>query len=64
MTQYENDCCDCATGAFPCVGNLCPMRNAPHHYCDDCGEEAELYYFDGEELCKDCVIDRLERVKQ
>lgn len=59
MIRYENECVDCG---LPCLGNSCPYRNVPHHYCDKCGFEEDLYYFDDEELCIDCIKDRLEKV--
>ena len=55
MKRIENDCCDCATGSYPCLGNSCPKRNAEHYYCDKCGDEAKLYEFEGSELCIDCI---------
>lgn len=56
MTVYENECCDCATGAFPCMGNSCPMRNVPHYLCDRCKTEDTLYKYDDEVLCIDCIF--------
>ena len=63
MVKIENDCCNCATGSYPCLGNSCPRRNAKHYYCDKCGEEDLLYDFDGQELCVDCILGQLEIVK-
>lgn len=66
MIKYENECCDCATGAYPCLGNSCPNINVPHYYCDECGVECNeiehLYCYDGEELCLDCIKDKLDKV--
>lgn len=59
MVKLENECVDCGQ---PCLGNSCPHRNVPHFYCDECGEEETLYEFDGEELCINCIIDRLDEV--
>lgn len=61
MIKYENDCVGCPDGV-PCMGSTCPNRNVPHYYCDNCGSEEDLYEFDGEELCADCVLDRLKKV--
>jgi hypothetical protein len=33
-----DECCNCASGGYPCRGELCPLRHVPHLYCDDCGE--------------------------
>lgn len=59
MKQLENECVDCG---LPCLGNSCPNRNVPRFYCDECGDEAQLYDFDGEELCIDCIEKRLDKV--
>lgn len=54
-----NDCVDCG---LPCIGNSCPYRNVIHYYCDNCGDENQLYYFDGKELCIECIEKKLEKV--
>lgn len=60
MIKYENDCCGCAVPGYPCLGSSCPLTHSPHLYCDHCGYESEeLYEFDGEELCEDCIKKRL-----
>lgn len=56
MKRIENDCVDCG---LPCLGNGCPYRNVPHYYCDECGNEETLYYYDGQELCVECIKERL-----
>lgn len=63
MFRYENDCVGCATENYPCRGVHCPYRSVKHYYCDECGEEEQLYYFDGQELCIGCIEKRLEEVK-
>lgn len=55
----ENDCVSCG---LPCLGKDCPNQNVPHYYCDDCGEETQLYLLDGKELCIDCIEKRLPKV--
>lgn len=60
MKRIENQCVDCG---LPCLGNLCPHRNVLCHYCDECSDETVLYKFDGEELCLNCIVDRLEVVE-
>ena len=62
MRVVENECCGCATDNYPCLGNSCPNRNVVRYYCDECHEEEELYRFDGEDLCLDCISKRLEKV--
>ena len=55
---YENNCVDCG---LPCFDS-CPYKRVPHYYCDECGIEDQLYFYDGEELCHDCIMERLEKV--
>lgn len=59
MERYENDCVDC--GADSCC--LCQLKSVRHLYCDECGEEDELFYFDGRELCIDYIKDSLKPVE-
>ena len=66
MVRFENDCCDCATPAYPCRGERCSLRHVPHFYCDKCKsevDEGELYEYAGEEMCLDCIKDELPVVK-
>ena len=62
MKRIENECVGCTDVGLHCLGNSCPYRNVEHHYCDACGEEDELYDFDGEELCIECIKDILDKV--
>lgn len=59
MKKIENDCVNCG---LPCLGKMCPYQNVTHYYCDECGEETQLYYFDGEELCIYCIKNKLKKV--
>lgn len=61
MKRIENGCVDCG---LPCLGNSCPHRNEVAYYCDECGEETDLYYFEDEELCIDCIESRLKKVNE
>lgn len=61
MRKFQHECCDCATGTYPCLGNSCPFGSI-HFYCDECGEEDELYEYNGRELCADCILSKLNRV--
>lgn len=66
MVMYSNECCDCSAPGYPCIGKICKLRHCPHFICDECGDdvdEGELYWFEGMQLCKDCVVERLEVVK-
>lgn len=59
MIRYENDCVDCG---LPCMGNACRLARIPHFYCDRCGEEEQLYEYDGNQLCLCCIEEKLEKV--
>lgn len=59
MKKVQNDCVDCG---LPCLGHSCPYQNVTHFYCDECGDEAPLYYYDDQELCIDCIERRLQKV--
>ena len=61
MTRKESGCVRCG---LPCIGDACPNYRVTRLICDICGEEPEeLYCFDGEELCAECVLKRLDKVK-
>ena len=63
MVKYESECVGCNSIFHNCMGTMCPHFSVPVFYCDECGEEAEeLYEFDGEQLCINCIKDRLEKV--
>lgn len=57
MLVERNECCDCATGAYPCLGESCSRRHMPRLACDRCGyDDTDLLYMVGsEQLCKSCV---------
>ena len=68
MIEIRNECCNCATSTYPCMGNSCPLRNTKVYICDDCKDEVDelfdsLYEFDGQELCIDCIRKRLTAVE-
>ena len=64
MIRYENRCCDCATESYPCRGSDCNLRNVTVLICDKCGEEQEeLYEYGNNQLCADCVLERLDKVE-
>lgn len=61
MKKIESDCVDCG---FPCMGTACPHYQIEVYICDECGSDCEkLYYFDGKELCIDCIESQLEEVE-
>lgn len=59
MKKIVNECVDCG---LPCLGAYCPNRNIERHYCDECEEETDLYEYEGQELCINCIIGQLEKV--
>ncbi len=62
MIFYENECVDCPK-EIGCVGKSCPNRHVPHTRCDDCqDEDVDLFEYDNEELCIDCIEKRLAKV--
>ena len=62
MVTRQNRCVGCDGAGYPC--NLCGLDNAVVFICDCCGEEMDkLYWLDGEQLCEDCVLDRLQEVE-
>ena len=63
MIKFENECCDCAVPGYPCMGSACPNRKVPHLLCDRWGDDVEeLYDYDGEELCKECLLDSFKKI--
>lgn len=63
MKEYTNECVGCPP-EMGCLSNRCPHMNVPHLYCDECMEEVEeLYEFEGDELCIECIKDRLVKIE-
>ena len=61
MIKVELVCVDCG---LPCLYQSCPYYRVVRYICDCCDDEVDnLYYFDGQELCIDCVERKLERVE-
>lgn len=60
--RVESGCVDCG---LPCLGRACSNYEQKILYCDHCGcEDEPMYWFDGECLCLDCILERLEEVKE
>lgn len=58
MMRIEDDCVHCG---LPCLGNDCEYANVEHYYCDNCGDDVggeDLYSYDGEELCWECLVKK------
>ena len=62
MKITENECVGCPK-EMGCLGESCPNRHVTRFYCDKCDCETDLYYYDGQELCIDCIEKLLEKVE-
>ena len=64
MKIKVNNCCDCGK---PCM-LFCPLRDDSYEYiCDICHEEVssdELYYYEGKEVCVDCLLKEIPKAYQ
>lgn len=63
MKTIEDECVGCPPERG-CLGSSCPYKDVVHYYCDNCGEETQLYYYDDKELCIDCIEKTLEKVEE
>ena len=62
MIKYEDECVGCPPN-MGCMGDACKYRNVKHLYCDKCEEECEeLYLYDKEELCEDCLKKQFKTI--
>ena len=59
MKKKVNNCVGCEV----CY-DYCEYKNNDYFefYCDECNDETDLYYFEGDELCVSCILGRLEKV--
>lgn len=63
MIKTENECVGCPDG-LPCIYESCPFWAVTRFYCDKCKNDVDvLYWWDGQQLCLDCIEQRLERVE-
>jgi hypothetical protein len=66
LVAYENQCCDCATESYPCIGNNCSMRHVRVLICDECKDEVDRLYVNpitNEQVCLDCLLKDIETIK-
>lgn len=63
MIKIERECVGCPDD-MGCIYEACPYYKVTRYYCDECGDETDLWYFDGQQLCVDCILKRLEKVEQ
>lgn len=61
----RNECCDCATSAYPCLGDNCSLRHCRILFCDKCKDEVQKLYIglSGRELCDRCALKELEVIE-
>ena len=60
---FSNECCNCASPGFPCIGERCELLHYPHYICDECDDDVDvLYWYEGRQLCRHCVLKELEVV--
>lgn len=62
MVKQERD--ECVSCGLPCLHENCPNKHAIYYICDNCGESVpstDLFKWDGEEWCKECILDNVER---
>lgn len=64
MKRTKNECVGCTNLGLHCIGSSCPNRSVVHFYCDKCKKEKDIYYFEGQELCIDCIEKMLEKVEE
>lgn len=55
MTTYINNCVSCG---LPC-DSRCSLSHEAVAVCDRCGKEEQLYQFEGQELCAECIAEQL-----
>lgn len=64
MRISENDCCNCSSEGYRCMGDYCLLKNSYHYYCDCCKEEQlqeELYKYEDKELCINCLLELIPK---
>ena len=60
--KYEDYCVGCPP-ELGCLGKYCKYRDVPVWFCDKCEEETdELFEYEGQELCKECLLETVPRV--
>ena len=63
MKKIANECVGCKDIGLHCLGLSCPNKSVVRFYCDRCEEETTLYHYDGEELCKNCILEEFDIVE-
>lgn len=63
MIRYENECRQCSSEGYPCIGTDCSYLKTPHYYCDQCGYEETLYHYNDKQMCITCIEKSLDKVE-
>ena len=66
-SHYENECIRCTTMGLPCLGEICGKKHVLYYFCDECKEykePSELYKYERQELCSDCLLAKFETVEK
>ena len=58
LIKVENECIGCPP-ELGCIGSACRYSKVTRYYCDECGDEKKLFYYDDRELCLSCIEDLL-----
>lgn len=57
MILRDNDCVGCET-----CRNCGRRYDYFYHACDECGSTEDLYEYDGQELCAECLLSNFDKV--
>lgn len=61
MIKYINECWDCKTEGYPCLGKHCPNKDIKVLICDNCKNEVDfLYKYENIQLCEECLLSKFE----
>lgn len=64
MKKIVSDCVGCTSMGLHCIDPACTNRSREIRCCDKCEAEETLYHFDGGEYCLDCIVEKLEIVRE
>ena len=69
LVKIFNECVGCEDLGLHCIGSNCPNLKVERYFCDECGDEEDLYWFDDNircavpvQLCKECLLKHFEPV--
>lgn len=60
MREIVDNCVGCTSMGLYCMGVGCPNRAHEVYTCDKCHTETELYYYEGKELCMECIMEMVQ----